>query len=193
MNDSRLLIQHYLPVVEQQLSVSRYNHCLRVAEIAAQLAVAHGYAEPDDAYLAGIVHDITKQKKSEFHLQLFAENHFDHTGIPSQAYHAFSAVFVLQDLLQNTEILQSVQSHTLGHGNMSLLEQIVYAADFLGSEYSCRQQQYPQWLQKTLGDLRYGIWLKSSYSIRNLVENGEPIHPRSLDTYNFSLSGGAFR
>lgn len=56
--------QFFEKEVPTQVTDTRFQHILRVANYAESLAKVHGYPYPKKAYLAGLCHDITKQKKN---------------------------------------------------------------------------------------------------------------------------------
>ena len=90
-------IKKFQEIVKKEITNTRYEHSSRVAEIAYDLAISNGLENPMEAYLSGILHDITKQKLDSFHETIFQRAGFDFSELPSPAYHPFSAVFYLQD------------------------------------------------------------------------------------------------
>ncbi|PJZ45283.1 bis(5'-nucleosyl)-tetraphosphatase (symmetrical) YqeK [Leptospira brenneri] len=183
-------ILFFLEEVPKHVTETRFQHILRVADYAESLAMIHGYTSPKKAYLAGLCHDITKQKKMEIHTALFFEYSVDTKGIPSQALHAFSAPLWLEKEYGFTdfEIARAISSHTLGNDSPSLLDKILYAADFLGSDYAHRQPELSNWVQKTEENLDYGVFMKAFQTISFLMEKKEVIHPYTFFTYNQSAN-----
>jgi predicted HD superfamily hydrolase involved in NAD metabolism len=183
-------IDYFLEIVPSEITNTRWEHSLRVAEYAEKLAKTHHYPNPKLGYLAGIVHDITKQKKKEFHLELFStELDFHFQDIPEEAYHAFSAPLYLRKKFHfdDDEVLSAIRSHTLGRVQMSSLEKIIYASDFLGSEYAAKQETRETWVSQTEENLNFGIYLKASKTLNNLIETKSRIYQATIDTFNESL------
>ncbi len=54
------MYENYVELIKNTLSEYRYNHSICVADRARELAKKHG-ADENKAYLAGILHDITKE------------------------------------------------------------------------------------------------------------------------------------
>lgn len=187
--DTEEQILFFKKEILKEITESRFEHSVRVAELAEKFALIFGFPYPRKAYLAGIIHDITKQKKEDFHLSVFRENSFDHSDLPFNAYHPYSAYFYLQTEygMKEMEILESVKNHTLGGSSLSLLSRILYVSDFLGSDYAARQPEYGTWVSRTENDLKFGLFLKSSTVIRELISKGEKIHPGTIETYNESV------
>lgn len=175
--------------VPKHVTETRWEHIQRVAMYAEDLAIQYSYPEPKKAFLAGLFHDITKQKKADIHHELFSSYGLNTDGIPFQALHAYSApLFIEKNYgLYDKEIASAIQNHTLGNPNPSLLDQILYAADFLGSDYCQRQTELSDWIQKTLKNLHFGIFMKAFQTISFLMEKKEVIHPHTFLTYNGAL------
>ncbi|GBF42033.1 metal dependent phosphohydrolase [Leptospira ellinghausenii] len=182
-------IQFFQKEIPNHVTDTRWQHILRVASYAKELALVHGYEDPNKAYLAGLCHDITKQKKMDVHQSLFAEFNLETDGIPFQALHAYSAPLFLKKNYDfyDQEIQSAIQNHTLGNPKPTLLDQILYAADFLGSDYCYRNLKLEEWIQKTKENLDFGIFMKAFQTISFLMEKKEIIHPHTFLTYNQSL------
>ena len=65
-------ITEYKNLLKSRLKEKRYNHSLCVADEAKRLALKYG-ADPDKAYLAGLLHDITKNSEEKEHFDLFSQ------------------------------------------------------------------------------------------------------------------------
>jgi predicted HD superfamily hydrolase involved in NAD metabolism len=181
--------EYIYQIVASEITESRMAHSVRVAELSKLLAGCHGYADTDKAYIVGLLHDITKQKPIHFHTQIFRQNNFEYKDIPENSYHAFSGAFYCMTKYHITdpEVLSAIANHTLG-GSQLLLDQILYVADFLGSNYAISQPAYTEWLEKTKVNLSYGLLIKSKTVILELLEKEHAIHPTTLDVYNSNCS-----
>ena len=62
--------EEYKRLLKKRLNEKRYNHSLAVADEALRLARKYGGNE-DKCYLAGLLHDITKNASCEEHLNIF--------------------------------------------------------------------------------------------------------------------------
>ena len=183
-------ILNFTESAKNEITISRFDHSLRVAELAYELSIIHNYEYPLDAYLAGILHDFTKQKTNNYHIDVFTKHQFEYQELPVNAFHAFSAYFVIQDRFNFTkmDVLNAIRSHTLGKENMGLLEKILYVSDFLGSEFALRSDEFTGWVENTKKNLYYGMYLKSSKTIQDLTEKQLPIHTKTISVYNFSVN-----
>ncbi|MBM9502471.1 bis(5'-nucleosyl)-tetraphosphatase (symmetrical) YqeK [Leptospira sp. 201903071] len=184
-------IQEFKKIVPAEITITRWEHSLKVAEIAKELAIIHSKDETDLAYLAGIVHDITKQKTPEFHLTLFKESgRAELEQLPSAAWHAYSASIYLKSQynLKNESVLSAVRNHTLGAETPGPLDLILYAADFLGSDYAEKNPLYPEWREQARKNLYMGVLCKAKNTMLDLISTNKRIHPRTVATYNLAVS-----
>ncbi|XDD49470.1 bis(5'-nucleosyl)-tetraphosphatase (symmetrical) YqeK [Leptospira sp. WS92.C1] len=187
----RARTQEFKKIVPTEITITRWEHSLKVAEIAKELAIIHSKEDADLAYLAGIVHDITKQKTPEFHLTLFRESgQAELEKLPSAAWHAYSAAIYLktQYNLKQETILSAVRNHTLGAETPGPLDLILYASDFLGSEYAETNSLYPEWREQARKNLYQGVLCKAKNTMEDLIASGKKIHPKTILTYNLAVS-----
>ncbi|EMY78915.1 hydrolase, HD family [Leptospira weilii serovar Ranarum str. ICFT] len=183
-------IQKFKKIVPTEITETRWKHSLRVAEIAKELAIVHSREDAEFAYLAGIVHDITKQKPPEFHITLFRESgRDDFEKLPFAAWHAYSAAIYLKSRyhLQHETVLSAVRNHTLGAETPGILDLILYAADFLGSEYAEKNPLYEDWREQARKNLYLGVLCKAKNTMEELIASEKSIHPRTVFTYNLAV------
>lgn len=182
-------IESITNISRKEITETRFNHVRRVAEIAKELGTIYAPSEISRLYVAGILHDITKQKKDEVHLDLFSEFAFSTDGIPKEAYHAFSAPFYLKKHInfEDPVVFSGISSHTLGGREMTTFQKILYAADFLGSDYAKKSPFWDEWFETTKLDLNFGVLLKAKKTIESLLEKNSPIHIFTIETYNESV------
>lgn len=173
-------------LLKKRLDEHRFIHSLGVAKSAWILAKRFG-GDAKKAYLAGLVHDITKNETNERQLQLFEENGI----ILSQTeknnpklWHAMTApLFIKSELgIDDEEILFAVRYHTTGRAKMSLLEKIVYIADYISDE-----RDYPDVdVMRALSceSLEKAALYSLKYTFGKLSQSELVIHNDSLDFYN---------
>lgn len=178
--------EQFIAIIRSRLSDYRFHHSLCVAQEAKRLAELYG-ADADKAYTAGILHDIMKDTPKEAQRQIFADYAVDLDDVEKRSttlWHARSGEVFLRHVLGVTdeEILSAVRYHTTGRAGMSLLEQVLFTADFTSADrdypdVSVMREYANQSLVKAI---RYGV----EYTIRDLIEQGRPVHPDTLAVYN---------
>ena len=178
-----------LSLVRERLSDYRYNHSICVAEKAVELAQKHG-ADVKKAYVAGILHDITKEDDLVFQQKEIEKSQMTMTSLEianEKVYHQMSGMAFIKNNLAITDedILLAVRYHTTGRANMTLLEMIIYLADFTSAD-----RNYPDvdtMRAKTDKNLFEGMLYSLSYTIKDLVSKNRQIHPDTLDCYNWVI------
>lgn len=121
--------------LKASLSPKRYLHTQGVAYTAAALAMRYGVSVTN-ALLAGWLHDNAKENPGGFLLKVCQENNMEVS--PSeysnlQLLHGkVGAFFAERDYgITDKEILSAIRYHVTGRRGMSLLEQIIYVADYI--------------------------------------------------------------
>ena len=121
--------------MRELLPKKRYAHTLGVAYTSACLAMRYG-ADPDKAQTAGLLHDCAKYLTEK---ELLKEG--KRLGLTvseaerkaPQLLHGKVGACYARDRygIEEEDILSAIRYHTTGRPNMSLLEQIVFVADYM--------------------------------------------------------------
>ena len=127
--------EEIMAVLKERLTPRRYIHSLNVAESATMLARIYG-ADEEKAYTAGLVHDSCKDMPAGLQLSYLLENKVEMTDLEintAKLYHAMSGkVFARNEFgIEDEDMLNAVRYHTTGRRGMSLLEKIIFVADFI--------------------------------------------------------------
>ena len=94
--------EKYIDILKGRLKPRRFNHSLEVAKEAKRLAVLYG-ADAEKAYLAGLLHDITKNETRDAQLQLFKQFGIILTDIEMNAeklWHAITGAKYIENILK---------------------------------------------------------------------------------------------
>jgi len=173
-------------LLQQRLTAPRFYHSLCVMEEAVRLAHQLG-ADEEKARLAGLLHDVTKNTPNEEQLALLRENGVSLTPLEVSApklYHAMSGEVFLKEKLSITdsEVLSAVRYHTTARANMTLLEQVLYIADFVSVD---RDYNGAEELRQTAHtDFCEAMKQALGYTVSELVERRAPIHPDTIAAWN---------
>lgn len=128
-------IKEIQKMVRARLGKERYEHTLGVMYTAAALAMRYG-ADMQDALLAGVLHDCAKcipderkQRLCEKYKIELSETERINPGL----LHAKLGAYLAQTKydVADVDVLNAIRSHTTGRPGMSLLEKIVYVADYI--------------------------------------------------------------
>ncbi len=93
------------------------------------------------------------------------------------------AVYVKNELgINDEEIINAIRYHTTGRKNMSLLEKVIYIADFISDDRNYNGVERMR--EKAAVSLESAMEEGLQFSIAELTEKLLPIHPDSIDAYN---------
>ena len=125
LNDPELL----KIMVRKNIKEKRYLHSLSVAALAKELALCH-HVDPEKAYIAGLLHDVTKYFSNEEHDAYLAYYDPDKLSYPESCKHSFSAKYFLKEKLNyhDSDVLNAIYNHTVCFSK-DRLSMILYIAD----------------------------------------------------------------
>lgn len=176
----------YKSILRERLNENRYYHSLCVADEAKRLAEKYG-GDIEKCYLAGLLHDITKNSTEEEHLQIFSNFGIILSDIERNAeklWHAMSGSAYIENILKinDLEILDAIRYHTTAKAGMSLTAKILYLADFTSKDRNYPDVNIIRALVDKSLDEAFLYALK--YSIIDLTENSRAIHPDTVNAFN---------
>lgn len=116
-----------------RLSKARYEHTLRVADTAENLALAHGL-DADRVRLAALLHDAAREMGPEEFLKLADMWHLQvgdpERQSPKLLHGPVAAELARRELgIDDGEVLEAVMAHTTGRTGMGPFALVLYVAD----------------------------------------------------------------
>ena len=179
--------EEFLNEIRKNLGDYRFVHSLGVAKSAVELARRYG-ADEKKAYTAGLLHDIMKDKKPDELLRMIEDDYG--VGLSQversnhKLYHAIAGALYVENVLgvKDREIIDAIRFHTTGRKNMSLLEKVIYIADYISEDRNYNGVERMR--EKAKISLETAMEEGLQFSIIELSEKLLPIHPDSIDAYN---------
>lgn len=176
----------YKEILQKRLTPKRYNHSLCVADEAVRLALKYG-GDCEKAYLAGLLHDITKNASREEHLHIFNEFGIMLNDVERSAeklWHAISGAAYIEYILgiKNHDIITAIRYHTTARENMTQLEKLLYLADFTSADRDYDDIDIMR--EKVEISMEAALSYALSYTINDLVSRGKPLHLDTVKAYN---------
>lgn len=177
-----LSISQLRPVALSYLKHKRIPHVLGTEQEAIRLAERYG-ADVEKARVAALLHDCTKKLDMESQLALC-----DHYGIELdelervslKLLHSKTGAALARDVFGvDEEIYSAIWWHTTGHANMTLLEKIIYLADYI--EPSRDFPGVDKLRQVCYKDLNEGLCLGLEMTIQEMTDMGNPVHRATLE------------
>ena len=167
-------------VVVSLLNPNRVRHVLGCRDTAVALAERWG-ADVTDAARAGILHDITKAIDGPLQLTLcdaYGKLLDDFSKRYPRTLHALTGSMVAQRIFgENPAVVSAIESHTTGKANMTLLEKIIYVADYMEPN-----RDFPgveKLRQLAFTDLDGALKLGLEMTLEHLKAQGAEVSPAS--------------
>lgn len=121
--------------LKKKLTPDRYEHSLSVSYTAVALAMRYGY-DLEKAELAGLLHDCARQYDNQIIYEKCLKKGLTVTKDEEKSkvlLHARYGSYMAAHKygIDDPEILSAIEFHTTGCPDMTLLEKIIYIADYI--------------------------------------------------------------
>lgn len=181
--------ERIIELIRSKLELRRFQHSLNVAESAKYLAEKYG-GDADKAYTAGLLHDVMKNSSPEEQLGVITEAGIEllpEERANKKLWHAIAGAAYIKNVMgiDDKELYKAVRYHTTGRAKMTLLEKIVYLADYISAERNYKDVDVMRKLCDESMD--EAVLYALEFGIPDLVRRGSVVHPDSLDLYNESV------
>ncbi|GGB28861.1 HD domain-containing protein [Virgibacillus dakarensis] len=175
----------WIAAVKPHLTEQRFEHTLRVARTAVQLAKRFHVSE-EKAELAAIFHDYAKFRSLDEMRQLILSSSLPNDLLlyHHELWHApVGAILVRQEqAIHDTQVLGAIHYHTTGKAHMNKLEMIVLLADYIEPGRSFPGLEEVR--EAAQDDLIRSCWLTLRNTIQFLMGKGSRIYPDTFHAYN---------
>lgn len=183
-------IKKYL---KKHLTKERYHHTVGVAYTAMSMAMKYN-PQPDNnefmikAEIAGLLHDCAKCMDNDKKIRICNKNQISYSKIEAEnpyLLHGKVGAYIARkkfDILDE-DILNAITWHTTGRPDMSLLEKIIFVADYI--EPSRRPIPELNLIrQLAFTDIDQAVIKILENTLKYLNEKGNPIDDMTQKTYD---------
>ena len=182
----RLTPEQLRPIALSYLKHRRMRHVLGTEEEAVRLARRYG-ADETQARIAALLHDCTKKLNLSEQMALCARYDValdDMERTTLKLLHAKTGAAVAQHVFGvQAAVSEAIKWHTTGKADMSLLEKVIYLADYI--EPSRDFPGVDALRRKVYDNLDAGLAMGLEMTIEEMHELGEPVHPKTLEALQF--------
>ncbi len=171
----------------------RYEHTLSVAYTAANLAASYG-EDIDRALVAGLLHDCAKDLSDEKLLAICKKQMLPVSAQEEEKpslLHAKVGSYLARKKYHITDpdILRAIHNHTTGSPGMSLLEKIIFVADYM--EPGRKQAPHLEQIRRiAFADLDQAMIMILEDTLHYLQDSGSVIDETTRKTYEYYQNGG---
>ncbi|MBQ9492584.1 MAG: nicotinate (nicotinamide) nucleotide adenylyltransferase [Oscillibacter sp.] len=170
------------PVALSCLHHRRIPHVLGAEQEAIRLSIRYG-ANVEQARRAALLHDCTKRCTPEEHFALCARYGIEPDPVERanpKLLHALTGAAVARETYgMDPDIVRAIRYHTTGRARMSLLEKIMYLADYI--EPSRDFPGVEDLRRACYENLDDGLSMGLEMTIREMNARGEPLHRATLE------------
>ena len=182
------------PIALSYLKPKRMPHVLGTEGEAAKLARRFG-ADETKARVAGLLHDCTKKLGMAEQLALCKQYGIRLDPLEQKALkllHAKTGAAIARHVYGvDDEVYQAILYHTTGRANMTLLEKILYLADYIEPSREFANAPDVVRLRETVyEDLDRGLLLGLTMTVTEMEGMGNPVHHDTLDARNDLIEKG---
>lgn len=179
-------IEEAILCVKQHLPEKRFKHTLRVAKEAVQLANRYKVNQYK-AELAAIFHDYAKYRSLHEMKRWILDSPLpkDLLQYHHELWHGpVGAILVEKKYgITDPDVLSAIRYHTTGRAYMSMLDLIIYVADYIepGRNFS-GVEEVREVAEK---DIIYASWLITRNTIQHLSDSKVKIYPDTFYAFNY--------
>ena len=174
--------------LKKEMDDSRFEHTLGVMYTCGALAMCYGY-DLDKAMLAGLMHDCAKCMPNAKKLKMAEKHHLEITDLERKnpfMLHAKLGAFLARKKydIEDPEILDAIRWHTTGRPEMTLLDKIVYIADYIEPRRD-KAPNLPEIRQLAFQDLDRTLIKILEDTLGYLGDSSEPVDSMTKKTYDY--------
>ncbi|MBR1703283.1 MAG: bis(5'-nucleosyl)-tetraphosphatase (symmetrical) YqeK [Lachnospiraceae bacterium] len=174
--------------MEKTLDSKRYEHTLGVEFTAAALAMRYG-ASIQKAQLAGLLHDCAKCMSGDKMIAVCEKYHVDISDMERRnpsLLHAKAGSYLAKEEydVDDRDVICAIWNHTTGRPGMSLLEKIVFVADYIEPGRN-RAENLAQIRTLAFKDLDAAVRQILEDTLHYLETKGGEIDPMTRETLEY--------
>ena len=181
-----LTVDELRPIAMSFLKPKRMPHVLGTEQEAVRLARQYG-ADVTKAQIAALLHDCTKKLNRDEQLALCAHYGIVPDPLERQTLkllHAKTGAAVARDLFGvDDDIYNAIYWHTTGKADMTVLEKVIYMADYV--EPNRVFDGVDELRDAVHTDLDMGLLLGLQDSIDEMTERGNPVHRHTVEAKEY--------
>ncbi len=183
-----ILRENILAYIKEKLPQKRFEHTLRVEQEAAILADIW-QIDQQQTSIAALLHDCARWQTptqacsmAELYRTL---NPNDVQTLEPTLLHAGNGAYIAEKEfgIEDKQILSAIACHTLGKGEMTPLERIIYIADYI--EPGRNREELSSLRQVAYNSLDDACFLCAGQTITYNIANFKVVHPATLEMYNY--------
>ncbi|HJD47674.1 MAG TPA: bis(5'-nucleosyl)-tetraphosphatase (symmetrical) YqeK [Candidatus Mediterraneibacter norfolkensis] len=178
--------------LSKKLKKDRFEHTVGVMYTAASLAMRYG-EDIQKALTAGLLHDCGKFCSAKEQMKLCSKKGIElsesELEMPALIHAKLGAYLAEHEYgIKDSSILDAITYHTTGRPDMTMLEKIVYIADYIEPNRA-EIPGLPDVRRLAFEEIDQAVCRSAESTTRYLREGGKSVDPMTIRTYNFYKKG----
>ena len=175
-------------MLKNDIDKKRYQHSIGVSNTSACLAMRYG-CDVWKAYVAGLLHDCAKGLTEDELIGIVSRSNMEITKVERSSpelLHAKAGSVMAQEKygIDDEDILGAIRYHTTGRPDMTILESIVFTADYIEPNRS-GIPNLDKIRQIAFTDIDVAVAMICRGSILYLKKRDREIDRTTIDTYEY--------
>ena len=176
--------------LKKELDSKRFQHTLGVAYTAVSLAMCYD-SDLTEAFIAGLLHDCAKCMSDKDKINFCKDHNLKITNIELQnpfLLHAIVGSVLANEKygIENPSIENAILYHTTGHPAMTLLEKIIFIADYI-EPLREHDPELSKVRQIAFIDIDKCLIMILQHTLSYLKSFGKEIDPKTEETYKYYI------
>lgn len=182
--------EQMIEYLKDNLKESRFNHSIGVRDTAIKLAKIYGEDE-EKAKIAGLIHDCAKYINNDNMLNISKKYGHNITEVEKNTpsiLHGCVGAYIAENIMGITDkyILDAIIYHTTGRKNMTLLDKIIYLADYIEPLRNFPGVDNVRNIAYNKG-LDEAIMISFNNTIKYVIERNQLLHNKTVEARNYML------
>lgn len=174
--------------MKEELSEDRYEHTLGVMYTAESLAMRYG-VDMTRAAVAGLLHDCAKCIPNTQKIKMCKKHGIEITEMEERnpsLLHAKLGAYMAQKVynVDDEEILSAIRFHTTGKPDMSMLDMIIYMADYIEPNRD-KAPNLKEIRKLTFENIEEALYQVLERTLTYLADRPDAIDPMTQISYDF--------
>lgn len=174
--------------VKKYMDEMRFHHTLGVMYTAAALAMRYG-EDIERAQIAGLLHDCAKCIPNDKKLKLCKRHNIPVSETEQKSpylLHARLGAYIAEAKygIHDPEILSAIEFHTTGRSAMTLLEEIIYIADYI-EPMRDKAANLPEVRRLAFEDIDMAVYVTMRDTIQYLEQKKSCLDNQTVVAYNY--------
>lgn len=174
--------------LKKYMDEMRFHHTMGVMYTAASLAMRYE-GDVEQAQVAGLLHDCAKCIPNEKKLKLCRQNNISVSDIERNSPYLLHArlgsyIASVKYHIEDPGILSAIEFHTTGRAEMTLLEKIIFTADYIEPMRS-KAPRLPEIRKLAFTDIDYAVYEILNDTLTYLRKEKTCLDNQTVVAYNY--------